>query len=223
MKLLTDEALESSDIVANSTMNRSRVAVGVNSYERELRVDSIEFLQEKLTLHSEASWLDLCCGEGLALIEASERLGEGEYRLHGIDLVPMFANSSSRNVRFQCDSVHNLELTTRYDLITCVHGLHYIGDKLRLLSSIEQWVKPSGVFIASFDADGIRAANGESLAKEVTATLRMSRWNVNRRKQLIHCQGPRPIPRKWHYLGCNDQAGPNYTGQPAVNSYYEWR
>ena len=25
----------------------------------------------------------------------------------------------------------------------------------------------------------------------------------------------------YRYLGADDQAGPNYTGQPAVDSYYE--
>jgi hypothetical protein len=25
----------------------------------------------------------------------------------------------------------------------------------------------------------------------------------------------------YHYVGADNQAGPNYTGQPAVDSYYE--
>ncbi len=34
-------------------------------------------------------------------------------------------------------------------------------------------------------------------------------------------QGPRKLDLPYRYLGADDRSGPNYTGQPAVTSYYE--
>jgi hypothetical protein len=46
--LLTDQRLEQSTVVANSTMNRQRACVGCNSYEKELNLDPVKFLQDGL-------------------------------------------------------------------------------------------------------------------------------------------------------------------------------
>ena len=48
MKLLDDSSLERSSVVANSRMNRERVAVGTNSYEKELGLDPIAVLADRL-------------------------------------------------------------------------------------------------------------------------------------------------------------------------------
>jgi hypothetical protein len=40
-------------------------------------------------------------------------------------------------------------------------------------------------------------------------------------KHLIVCKGRKDFTLNYRYLGADDAAGPNYTGQAAVNSHYE--
>lgn len=37
----------------------------------------------------------------------------------------------------------------------------------------------------------------------------------------VTCTGRRDVSLGYTYLGADDNAGPNYTNQPAVNSYYQ--
>src|SRR5262245_43251334 len=88
--LLDDGDLEYSSVVANNAMNRERQLEGVNSYARELGFSPVEFLRQCLDRgNRSATWLDLCCGSGLALIRAAEQLGTTGSRvsLVGVDLV----------------------------------------------------------------------------------------------------------------------------------------
>jgi hypothetical protein len=88
--LKTDDELASSAVVANNAMNRERGLLGVNSYQRALGFDPLAFLRGRLAEAGGASWLDLCCGEGNALIQAAGLLaGEAEGRavVVGVDLV----------------------------------------------------------------------------------------------------------------------------------------
>ena len=71
-KLLDDSALASSDVVANNAMNRLRNLAGVNSYERELGFSPLSFMKQREGKEKELAWLDVCCGEGLALLQASK-------------------------------------------------------------------------------------------------------------------------------------------------------
>ena len=75
MKLLSDDALEQSTVAANCRMNRERRLTGSNGYARELGFNPLDFLTDRLAHRQGASWLDLCCGTGRALVEAAERLG----------------------------------------------------------------------------------------------------------------------------------------------------
>ncbi|WP_232837191.1 class I SAM-dependent methyltransferase [Lentzea terrae] len=50
------------------------------------------------------------------------------------------------------------------DLVTCVHGLHYVGDKLGLLVRAASWLVPGGRFVANFDVAGVRRADGSPFA-----------------------------------------------------------
>ena len=62
-------------------MNRSRKVKGVNSYERELNFDVLNFLNNKIDTQNKVLWLDACCGEGNAMIQtAIELKGFGEVR-----------------------------------------------------------------------------------------------------------------------------------------------
>jgi hypothetical protein len=35
------------------------------------------------------------------------------------------------------------------------------------------------------------------------------------------CRSRKVVEPRYRYVGADDSAGPNYTGQPAVDSYYE--
>lgn len=69
MKLLTENELIWSDVVANNRMNRKRSASGVNSYEKDLKFKPEKYLNDWLKQQGHVKWLDLCCGEGNALLQ----------------------------------------------------------------------------------------------------------------------------------------------------------
>ena len=71
MKLMGDDELERSAVVANCRMNRERNLLGSNGYDRELGFDPLDFLKERTATGRPVAWLDLCCGTGRALIQAA--------------------------------------------------------------------------------------------------------------------------------------------------------
>ena len=204
MSLLDDEALWGSSVVANCAMNRER---GLASYRRELGLD--------LSLRPGARWVDLCCGAGKALAEAA---GEGVTIL-GVDLVDHHVPARP-GLDFVVAPVDQWEPDAPVDLVTCVHGLHYVGDKLGLLARVATWLAPGGRFVANFDVSSVRRADGTPLGRALTKALREAGFSYDNRKRLVSCTGEGgPLP--FTYLGADDKAGPNYTGQPAVHSSYE--
>ena len=100
-----------------------------------------------------------------------------------------------------------------FDLITCVHGLHYVGDKLGLLARALNWLTPDGRFAGHLDPANVRGVSARKW-------LRDNDIGYDARRHLVTCEGPRTpaVPR---FLGADDQAGPNCTGQPAVDSHYD--
>ena len=112
--MLSADDLLSSPIVANAIMNRGRGFSGVNSYERELRFDISRFLEQRVQEHGTVLWLDVCCGEGRALIEAGTeirqnglgRFGRNYRRGFGGDV--RAGRSTRRPPRFRrCDGVYS--------------------------------------------------------------------------------------------------------------------
>jgi SAM-dependent methyltransferase len=226
-KLLDSDALELSGVVANSAMNRERVCVGKNSYARELFFDPLDFLESRIESRGQASWLDLCCGRGRALIEAAERLApyssNSNLKLSGVDLVAMF-DSYSPALSFlglQEASVSSWRPDRLFDLITCVHGLHYVGDKLGLIRNAVSWIREDGVFLANLDRDNLKFSNGVNAGNRIIRDLRKIGVEYHARKRLIVCEGRKDFTLNYLYLGADDAAGPNYTGQAAVNSHYD--
>jgi SAM-dependent methyltransferase len=226
-KLLESDALESSCVVANSAMNRERVCVGKNSYARELSFDPLDFLKSRLENQGQAAWLDLCCGRGRALIEAAGRLAphspDSNLKLFGVDLVAIFDSYSPKLsfIRLQESSVSSWQPDCSFDLITCVHGLHYVGDKLKLIQNAVSWLKDDGVFLANLDPDNLKFPNGASFRNKLIRDLRKIGVEYQARKHLLICEGRKDFTLNYRYLGADDAAGPNYTGQAAVNSHYE--
>ncbi|HLK59795.1 MAG TPA: methyltransferase domain-containing protein [Chthonomonadaceae bacterium] len=223
--LLDDEALTRSEIVANARINRGRSVVGVNSYARELGLDPLAFLTERLSAGAHIAWLDLCCGAGNALIESALYFAQHEWdarvALVGVDLIDMF---SPRPPNLSCLRRHTVPVSTwqpdrDFDLITCVHGLHYIGDKLGLLQAAVSWLKPDGLLLAHLDYSNLRLTPPTTLST-LGKDLRQAGFVYNRARHLLQRQGKANIALPYRYLGADDQAGPNYTGQPAVHSFY---
>jgi SAM-dependent methyltransferase len=227
MRLLSDEDLERSGVVANCRMNRERDLVGANGYDRELRFNPLDVLKAMSGSARHVAWLDLCCGSGKALIQAAEKVHAESLSprigITGVDLVGMFhrTDPSLKCLRLVEASQRLWRPEHAYDLITCVHGLHYVGDKLELIARAASWLTQEGQLVANLDLVNLKLADGRPAGRRVAADLRDSGLEYDRRRRLVICRGRRRIDLPYRYLGANDQAGPNYTGQPAVDSYYE--
>lgn len=224
--LLANSALQKSSIVANSLMNRSRKCSGGNSYEKELSFDISGFLQLRATSEKQTDWLDICCGEGKALIEAAVVFGKENRDLNikitGIDLAGIFARTPPEFKFLQLieTSFENYEPASEFDLITCVHGLHYIGDKLEFLQKAVLFLKPDGILLANLDLSNFKFENGKPASRKIVKALRENGFEYISEKHLIICQGKKEIEFNFEYLGADDQAGANYTKQAVVDSYY---
>ncbi|WP_329050261.1 class I SAM-dependent methyltransferase [Amycolatopsis sp. NBC_01488] len=192
-------------MVANNAMNRDRRLAGRDGYSR---------LFDVLALRPGARWLDLCCGSGRALLDAA--VIRPDLDITGVDLVGYFAAAGP--VRFVTASVTAWRPANRFDLVTCVHGLHYVGDKLGALLRAASWLSDGGVFVADFDASGVRLPGG---ARRLLPALRAAGFSYDSRARRIRREGRFTGTLPFRYLGADDRAGRNYTGQPAVRSYYE--
>ena len=229
-ELLNNERLRLSGIAANSLMNRGRGIEGANSYRKDLRFDPLEFLRSRLAAGKSAAWLDICCGEGRALIEAAALLAEterapkrfGALQIIGIDLVGMFrpCPGDSESLKLIEISLEDFEPAQKFDLITCVHGLHYVGDKLAAIRKVAGWLELDGRFSANLDLRNLKFMNRKAAGAAFAAFLRKQGFTVDRRRHLIGLEGGRDFRMPFEYVGADDAAGPNYTGQPAVDSYY---
>lgn len=226
-ELLGNDALERSSVVANSLMNRTRAARGGNSYEKELAFAIIDFLKARLARETRIRWLDLCCGSGKALIEAADLFARQnpnppEIKITGVDLAGMFAPySPDLNFLHLVESpIERFQPDAEFDLITCVHGLHYIGDKLAVIRKAAAWLKKDGIFAANLDLANFKHADNKPAARTIAKELTKHGIEYKSNKHLILCRGKKHLDFNLKYLGADDQAGANYTGQPAVNSYY---
>jgi SAM-dependent methyltransferase len=221
-RLLGEPALHASSVVANCAMNRERGLAGVNSYERELGFHPLDGLRAAARERGEAAWLDLCCGTGRALIEAAAALREsglaGRVALTGVDLVDAFdpLPPGVAGLTLACAPVAAWSPGRRYDLITCVHGLHYVGDKLAVLARAAAWLAPGGRLVADLDLGALAVPSRRRLAR----VLRDAGFAYDPRRRRVSRTGPGAVRLPYRYLGADDQAGPNYTGQPAVISHY---
>lgn len=220
--LLGDDELNRSSVVANCTMNRERQLAGVNSYTRELGFNPVDWLDQR-SARASVSWLDLCCGSGRALAQAADYFGhrESTVTLVGVDLVDAFvAVEPSRRLELITASVVGWVPPRRFDLITCVHGLHYIGDKLAVIAAATAALTDDGLFVADLDPGNVRLPDGRPAGRVLTGALRQAGLTFDGRRRRVRCDGYRELHLPFAYLGADDRAGPNYTNQPAVNSYY---
>jgi SAM-dependent methyltransferase len=227
MNLLSDDILEHSAVVANCRMNRERVLVGSNGYDKELGLNPLDFLRRRVASGYNPAWLDLCCGTGRALIEAArivhaEGLGS-RIGIVGVDLAGMFLTPEPGldGLRLVEASLRTWRPEGRFDLITCVHGLHYIGDKLGLIARAASWLVEDGLFLANLSLENVKVASYSNSDRKLVGEFRRAGLEYDRKRRLVACRGRKDLEWPYRYRGADDRAGPNYTGQPAVNSHYE--
>ncbi|MEU6148881.1 methyltransferase domain-containing protein [Actinosynnema sp. NPDC047251] len=220
-RLLDNEELERSSVVANRDMNRERGLAGSNGYGRELGLDVAAFLAGRAAARSGmVEWLDLCCGTGTALLECAAAVADPGVRITGVDLVDHFAGPPVPGVESVTASVASWRPDRAFDLITCVHGLHYVGDKLGVPARSASWLADDGVLAANLDLAAIRSERGTAWGRPLSAAVRAAGFDYDARRRRVGCVGRREVSLPFGYLGADDRAGPNYTGQPAVYSYY---
>lgn len=224
--LLDNETLERSSIVANSLMNRERRCSGKNSYQQEIGFNPLKFLQKRLETEAQVAWLDFCCGEGNALVEAADYFSalnlQNRVSLVGVDLVHKF---NPKHINFAFLNLIETSFTAwqtnqRFDLITCIHGLHYIGDKAGSIKKAVSYLKNDGIFLANLDLNNLRDELGEAAGSKIIKSLRRQGLEYNVQKRLLKCEEQKVLDIGFEYLGADDNAGANYTKQPAVNSFY---
>jgi SAM-dependent methyltransferase len=215
--LVDEEDLDGYPVVANNAMNRERVLLGTNSYKKELRFDPIEFLLDRTS--DTVFWLDLCCGQGRALIEAASLLPHKDIFIEGVDLVDYFAPVDEHlpHLSFVVASLRDWVPLVRLDLVTCVHGLHYVGDKLGLIQRVVTWLRPGGRFVATLDLGDLRLPVSQSL---FLRGIREQGLSYNQRTRLLSCNGRRELHLPFKFIGADPTSGPNFTGQPSVTSHY---
>jgi hypothetical protein len=76
VKLLSEKDLIWSDVVANNRMNRKRKASGTNSYEKDLNFNPASYLDTCMEKKGHIKWLNVCCGEGNALLQYAKELSD---------------------------------------------------------------------------------------------------------------------------------------------------
>jgi hypothetical protein len=74
--------------------------------------------------------------------------------------------------------------------------------------------------VADLDLASIRLADGRPAGRRLASLLRAAGFRYDSRRRRISCTGRLDVRLPYRYLGADDRAKANYTGQPAVHSYY---
>ncbi len=221
--MLTDTQLLASQTVANATMNRGRGLTGVNSYARELRFDIGAFLKERVRENGQAVWYDACCGEGRALAEAADEFrvtdGGRHIRLIGTDLVGMFVPTPPQ-VELRMGDVVTDAPDCPLDLVTCVHGLHYLGDKLGFLERMYQSLALGGRLLAHLDTANLRCTS-RPLWPVLARRARPQGVKLEVRHHVLSLErSGTALDFGAVYQGATVSDQPNYTGINVIDSWY---
>lgn len=225
MILLRADELSSS-VVANATMNRGGGLAGVNSYERDLRFSITDFLAERVRERGEAIWYDACCGQGRALAEAGTQFAETEWgrqvQIVGVDLVGMFTPEQAPNVTLMTADVAAFRLDQPADLLTCVHGLHYLGDKLGFLQDVYAMLAAGGLFLGHLDMSNVRATeSGLSVWRQAARHAGKSGVALELKSHVLHIKRMEALLEfGLAYQGATVSEQPNYTGITVIDSWY---
>lgn len=187
-------------------------------------MNPIEFLENRGG-QTPIRWLDLCCGEGNALIQAATYFQNQHpnipIQLEGIDLVGFFGNATGlENLKLTITNLSDWQPTEQYDLITIVHGLHYLGDKIGLLKKATEVLKTDGLLIGNLDLNNLKIDQQVDSIPYWKKYFKQEKITYHSSTRILKVEGPKQLPSKFEYLGANDKAGPNYTGMEVVDSFY---
>ena len=226
MTMLRADELLASPVVANATMNRGRGLSGVNSYERDLRFSITEFLRERVRERGAAVWYDACCGQGRALVEAGRQFNAAgwgdQVRIVGVDLVEMFTPDEAPSVALQAADVAAWTLERPADLVTCVHGLHYLGDKLGFLQNMYAMLAPGGLFLGHLDANNVRTAeSGLLIWRQAARHAAKNGAALEFKSHVLRIKRTdAPLDFGVTFRGATISKEPNYTGITVTDSWY---
>ena len=168
-QLLGDDDLHASAVVANYSMNRERQLTGVNSYARELGFDPLDAPRAAIAGAGRRRLAGPAPREWPGARRGGDRVNPARYDLVGIDLVGA-VDLRPAPVLIE-DSVTTWTPDRRFDLITCVHGLHYVGDKLAALARASGWLTPSGLLVADLDVASV-PLDGRRASRRLSRALR---------------------------------------------------
>ncbi len=228
--------LADSEIVANAFMNRNRGLAGVNSYSKDLKINIPSIMSVQIEQKKRFFWLDLCCGKGRALVDAANfiknKLGKFEEKkiqnisIFGIDLIDDFIHIPDELcfLSLKQGVIPDAIPKGSFDLITCVHGLHYLGDKLRVISSISGRLVKDGFFIGNIDHKNLKSENGKTLRGilKIFSTFPHSYSSSTHILKIQSNAGKKiDYKYKYKYLGSSEEEGPNYTRQNVIDSFYK--
>ena len=226
MTMLRPDELLSSPAIANATMNRGRGLGGVNSYERDLRVSLTDFLAARVRERGHALWYDACCGQGRALMEAATQFQATDWghtvRIVGVDLVDMFTPERAPGVTLIAADVAAFRPDRPADLITCVHGLHYLGDKLGFLEAAYAILAPGGLLLAHLDPDNLCALESSvSVWRQAARRAAKSGVPIVIKGHVLRIEKANaPLTFGLTYQGATVSERPNYTGITVIDSWY---
>jgi SAM-dependent methyltransferase len=135
--------------VAQGCMNRFRPLEGTNSYRGELGVNPLDCIP------AGGYWLDIGCGAAVAVRQAARR--RPDIHVVAVDLLPALQDGKPppRNLRLVQADAACLPLRSRFHLITAVHVLHFLDDKLGCLEQWANFLQPGGRLLANADPDDI--------------------------------------------------------------------
>ena len=226
MIMLPADELLFSSVVANATMNRGRGLPGVNSYERDLHFPLTDCLVGRVRECGKALWYDACCGEGLALAEAGMQFGASEWshqvRIVGVDLVDMFTPEQVPNVTLIAADVAAFTPEQPPDLITCVHGLHYLGDKLGFIQQAYAMLAPGGLLLGHLDPENLRASGaGASVWRQAVRHAAKNGVALDFKGNVLRIgRTEAPLNFGFTFQGATISEQPNYTGITVIDSWY---
>ncbi len=186
----------------------------------------MEFLAERVRERGHAVWYDPCCGLGRALVDAGRQFADaglgGQVRIVGVDLVPMFTPEKSPNVSLRAADVAAFSLEQPADLVTCVHGLHYLGDKLGFLQNACALLAPGGLLLGHLDPNNVLVAeSGQPAWRQAARHAAANGAALDLKRHVLRVkQTDAPLVFSAAYLGATVSEQPNYTGMVVINSWY---
>jgi len=158
--------------------------------------------------------------------EQFEAAGWGrQVQIVGVDLVGMFTPEQAANVTLTAADVAAFTLNQPADLITCVHGLHYLGDKLGFLQRAYAMLAPGGMLLGHLDPDNLRGLGaGASVWRQAARHAARGGVVVDFKGHVLRIARTEALlDFGLTFQGATISERPNYTGITVVDSWYTLR